>query len=109
MADVSKRFGKGLLSTTNTTVYTAPSNKKAIVKAVTICNMGDLDMVFSLRFADTFLAFFHKVKANDTLTVPFLDQILEAGESISASIANVPGKTGTVSGTYYISGREVDV
>lgn len=109
MADVIKRFGKGVLSTSNTTAYTAPNDKKAIVKAITICNMGDLDMVFNLKFADTFLVFFHKVKANDTLTIPFLDQILENGESITVSINNVPGMTGAVSGSYYISGREVDV
>lgn len=101
MADVSKRFAKGTLTTSSATLYTAPATGRAFVKALTLCNKTATDATVTLLLAGTEVIYQHVVKANDTLTIPFLDQVLEAGETIT-------GLSGTASAiTYYISGREV--
>lgn len=109
MADVSKRLCKGNLTGGGGLVYTVPPNKNTFVKAVTLCNAGGRDLCLLLKFDDVYLIYNHIIKANDTLTVPFLDQIIESGEKISITIVNATGSTGEIKCSYYISGREVDV
>ncbi|RUT36332.1 hypothetical protein EJP77_04930 [Paenibacillus zeisoli] len=101
MPDVSKRLGKGIFGTASTTVYTVPASTTTFLKALTICNKTATDATVTLLLAGTEVIYQHKIKANDTITIPFLDQILNAGETIT-------GLAGTASAlTYYISGREV--
>lgn len=100
MAVVSKRLAKGVASTTSTTVYTVPNGTTTIIKAVNICNSGNVDQNITVSFAGTGMISNYKVKAYDTIAIPFLDQILQAGEAISLF------STGTNT-FYYISGKEV--
>ncbi|WP_426334247.1 hypothetical protein ACN9MH_06345 [Paenibacillus silvae] len=101
MGDISKRLGKGSLTTAAVTLYTAPSNKKVFIKALSLCNTSTSETTVSLYLAGTLFMFQHVIKGRDTLTIPFIDHIIEPGETISAlsSAQNI---------TYYISGREVD-
>ncbi|MEK3776837.1 hypothetical protein MHB85_20250 [Paenibacillus sp. FSL K6-4396] len=102
MAAVTKRFSKGTFATTgNTNVYIVPAGAYAIVKAVTLCNKSAADAVVTLSFGGTEVIYQHTVKAKDTITIPFLDQVINSGESIIgiAGTANVLN--------YYISGKEV--
>ena len=83
------------------TLYTVPALTTTIVKAVTIVNKTALDAEFTLKFAGTEVVFEHLIVANDTITIPFIDQILEAAELIQ-------GKSDTADAVnYYISGKEV--
>ncbi|MFK0524739.1 hypothetical protein ACINKY_21295 [Paenibacillus illinoisensis] len=102
MAVVAKRFAKGLGTAALTTVYTVPANTTAILKAITLCNTaasGEVD--FSLTLGGTKIINSHKIKAFDTITIPFLDQVLVAGETIQIQSAS----GGSVS--YIMSGKEV--
>lgn len=101
MADISKRLGKGTFTASSTTVYTAPSGTTTFIKAITLCNKTAADATVTLLLAGTEVIWQHNVKAKDTLTIPFLDQIIMPGETIT-------GLAGTAAAiNYYISGREV--
>lgn len=98
---MSKRLGKGTFGTTSTTVYTAPDDTSAFIKAITLCNKTATDATVTLLLAGTEVIYQHSIKAKDTITIPFLDQIIQAGEAIT-------GLAGTANAiNYYISGREV--
>ena len=103
MADVSKRLAQGTATTTTgQAVYTVPTGKKTFIKAMTFCNPGTQDIQFSVFIANTYIILGHKIKAFDTIIIPYLDQIIEAGEPIAITTSQ-----GNL--YYYISGREVDV
>ncbi|OMF09547.1 hypothetical protein BK129_01445 [Paenibacillus amylolyticus] len=102
MAVTPKRFAKGLGSTALTTVYTVPANTIAILKAITLCNTsanGEVD--FTMSLGGTKIINSHKIKAFDTITIPFLDQVILAGETIQIQSAS-----GAVV-SYIMSGKEV--
>ncbi|NWL89555.1 hypothetical protein DMN77_18570 [Paenibacillus sp. 79R4] len=103
MEDVSKRFGKGTFGTASTTIYTVPEGKTAFLKALTVCNKTTADATFTILLAGTEIIYQHTLKAKDTLTIPFLDQIIESGEAV-AGLASAASAI-----NYYISGREVDI
>ncbi|MEC0370896.1 hypothetical protein [Paenibacillus chibensis] len=107
MADVSKRLLKGVLDTATTNNYTVPQNKYTIFKSITVSNTSSsVDLFLTIRLAGISIISGHKIKANDTLHIPYLDQIMHAGDSLNIYASVV---SGTLSGCYYISGREVDV
>jgi hypothetical protein len=111
MADLSKRFGKGRITgianqVVNEIAYTVPEGKKAFVKAVTICNVNlTYESQFYITLGGVYVAWHHSLKPTDSITIPFLDHILESGEGIVVS------RFGSAASNidYYISGREVDV
>ncbi|QLG39405.1 hypothetical protein HW560_15770 [Paenibacillus sp. E222] len=105
MAVVAKRLAKGNFGTGSAAnIYTAPIGSTVLIKAVTICNKLSQAISVTLLFAGTEVIYQHTVKANDTITIPFVDQIIYAGESISG-FAGTSG--GSNFATYYISGKEV--
>ncbi|MGX1827001.1 hypothetical protein ACWIE6_02005 [Paenibacillus taichungensis] len=98
MAVATKRFGKGLLTGT---LYTVPSGTTALLKAITVCNLNSTDNTFSITLAGTSIIQNHKIKGSDTITIPFLDQVIQSGETIT-------GSSGTANSiNYYMSGKEV--
>jgi hypothetical protein len=103
MADVSKRFAKGITTNVSVNVYTVPAGKKAFVKAMTLCNVYDEESKVYVTLAGTSVIGGFVIPAHNTITIPFLDQILEEGETIG--IFSAIGK----SSSFYISGREVDI
>ncbi|BFH65056.1 hypothetical protein [Paenibacillus azoreducens] len=105
MADVSKRLAKGKINGDYSplTIYQVPSGKRTFIKAMTFCNMSNQDIDLSLTFADTDIIKQHKIKGYDTITIPYIDQIIESGEKITISVSL------KLDVSYYISGREVDV
>lgn len=101
MAVVSKRLAKGTFSTASATQYTVPTSTTTLVKAITLCNKTASDATVTLLFGGTEVIYQHTIKARDTITIPFLDQILQSTETIT-------GLAGTASAiNYYISGKEV--
>lgn len=102
MATVTdKRLCKGTFTTSNATIYTTPALTTTFVKAVNICNKTNVDDVVTLKFAGIEILYQQLIEANNSLAVPFYDQILSAGELIEG----LSGASGSI--TYYISGREV--
>lgn len=101
MAITDKRLCKGVLGATNATLYTTPEATTTIIKAVTLCNKTAAAVSATLKLAGTEVLATCGIVAYDTITIPFMDQIIEATELIEglASAAD--------SITYYISGKEV--
>ncbi|MDT9719115.1 hypothetical protein QVE09_09395 [Paenibacillus sp. ClWae2A] len=85
MAVVAKRFFKGSVSLSEINAYTVPSGTMAMVKAVTLCNQSGAAAKFTMTLGFTNVIYNHEIKANDTVTIPFLDQIMLAGEVIRIS------------------------
>lgn len=100
MAVVPKRLARGETTSGRRMVYTAPAGTTTLVKALTICNNGLTEQVFGLELAGTYLIAGYKVKPFQTLTIPFMDQVIHSGESIFIS-----GNSTAVN--FYISGKEV--
>jgi len=101
MTVTNKRLCKGTLAATEGTLYTVPASTQAVVKAITLCNKTGTDATITLKLAGTEVLYQHTLEANDTITLPFMDQVLDAGETIA-------GLAGTASAiTYYISGKEI--
>jgi len=101
MAVTDKRLCKGTLSDSNATLYTVPASTMALVKAITVCNKTNVTVTFTIKFASTEVIHTHNLRAYDTLTIPFLDQILNTGELIEGLASSA------ASIDYYISGKEV--
>lgn len=101
MAVTNKRLCKGTLTTSNATLYTTPASTTTVVKAVTICNKTAAAQTVTLKFAGTEVIAGHSLAAYDTITLPFMDQILAAGELIEG-LANANSAI-----NYYISGKEI--
>ncbi|SEL04190.1 hypothetical protein [Paenibacillus sp. OK003] len=101
MAITTKRFYRGVLGTSLTTLYAVPSGARSIIKAITVCNYGTTDQTFSLNIAGTWIVSSHLVKARDTIVIPFLDQVVHSGEEIGA-FASISSAVNV-----YISGKEV--
>ncbi|MFS0857895.1 hypothetical protein [Paenibacillus taichungensis] len=100
MADVSRRLVRGILTTSNTTLYTVPSNTTTFIKSLSLCNTTTVAVTFDLYFAGYQFAQGHTIKAKDTLIIPCVDQIIHAGESITGNASNQ-------SVIVLISGKEV--
>ncbi|WP_249911561.1 hypothetical protein [Paenibacillus amylolyticus] len=100
MAILVKRLAKGQLNTTKYQVYTVPVGTTTIVKAITICNGSNGDVQFDIEFAGEYIIFNHTIKGYDTITIPFIDQVLHSGEKISVRSTNASAK-------FFISGKEV--
>jgi hypothetical protein len=101
MAIVNKRLCKGTLTNSVATLYTVPAATITLVKAITICNLTGYLHNFTIVFAGTTVVQTHNILGFNTLTIPFLDQILNEGELIQG-LCNVSGDI-----SYYISGKEV--
>lgn len=103
MTTTDKKLCSGTLSESNATLYTAPASvgNYAIIKAVTLCNKTAAAATVTLKFDGIEIVAGHSIVAYDTITIPFIDQILDAGELIE-------GLSDTAAAiNYYISGKEV--
>ncbi len=101
MAVVNKRLAKGTFGSSEATIYTVPASTKAYIKAITFCNISATARNISLKLAGVNVLYNFPLSAQDTITMPFLDHILEGGETITGSADESDGVD------YYISGREV--
>ena len=99
----NKLLCSGTMADSNATLYTAPSGvgDYVIIKAVTLCNKTVSNATCTLKFDAIEVVAGFTVLAYDTVTIPFIDQIIEASEIIE-------GSSGTAASiNYYISGIEV--
>ena len=106
MATDATRIGSGTLSTTLADIDTAATSTGTlrIVKAVTLCNKSTTACSVSMNFASVPVLSAYSIPAvggENTITIPFMDQVMNATERIQGF--------GTASSAvaYYISGRGV--
>lgn len=95
----SVRLAQGTAGIGLSTVYTVPVGSTAIIKAITLCNKTIQSVAITMTFAGTYVLYSHGITNYDTLTIPFIDQVLQAGEVIQVS-ANFAGSI-----DFYISGK----
>lgn len=98
-----KRLCAGTLTDSNATLYTAPSGAGdiTIVKAITLCNKTGSTAAVTIKLDGVEIISGYSIVAYDSITIPFIDQIIEASEIIE-------GFSDTASAiNYYISGKEV--
>lgn len=101
MTITNKRLCKGTLSDSEGTLYTVPASTQAVLKALTLCNKTANPATVTLKLAGTEVIYQHTIAGNDTITIPFMDQVLDASETIA-------GLSDTASAiNYYISGKEL--
>ncbi len=110
MQIVKKRLGKGTLtdSLANIDDQEVPSDTIRVVKAITLCNAGQASATVDITFAGTSIVHNYSLigttggdgPSENTITIPFIDQILHQGERIQGKSS----VTGVVH--YYISGIE---
>ncbi len=103
MATVSKRLCAGTFTDSSAPLYTAPATagSHVVIKAMTLCNITAAAATVTITFNGIDVINAYSIPAHDTITIPFIDQIIEATEVIA-------GLAGTDSAiTYYISGKEV--
>lgn len=103
MSTTNKRLCAGTLTGTSAILYTAPSSSGAItiIKAIALCNKTAAPVMVTLAFDGVDVVNTHAIAAYNTIMIPFADQIIEAGETIT-------GYAGSASAVnYYISGMEV--
>lgn len=103
MTITNKRLCAGTLTNTNATLYTAPAaaGNHAILKSLILCNKTGSAANATMLLNDVEIVAAHGIDPNDTICIPVIDQILEAGETIKG-FADSPGAI-----TYYLSGKEV--
>ena len=102
------RLGKGTLSNSMANIDSAavPADHVRFVKAITLTNTDSSPCWVTITFAGTNVIYEYilaGVGGENTITIPFFDQVMEATERIQGE-----AETDAVV-DYYISGREVDV
>ncbi len=104
------RIGKGTLgnSVVNIDDAAVPVDHIRLVKAITLCNKTNTDRWVTILFDDANILHRYVVpgygdREENTITIPFIDQVMVAGERIS-------GRAETAAAIdFYISGVELDV
>lgn len=104
----AKRIGMGTLSDTMGNIDSAavPVDHIRLVKAITLVNTDSETCWVTITFAGTNV--FHEytipgIGGENTMTIPFMDQVMNATERIQGE-----AETDDVV-DYYISGREINV
>ena len=104
----AERIGMGTLTASLANVDDAAVAASHIryVKAVTLCNTSVSAQHVTMTFAGTNVIYEYSIPGTggeNTITIPFFDQVMEATERIQAKAET------TAVVDFYISGREVDV
>ena len=71
-----KLFNGTLTTTLTTTLYTVPASTTVIVKGVTLCNYDTVARTVTLTFDATYVLNAYSIAANDSILIPFYDQVL---------------------------------
>lgn len=100
MADTLKNLGKGTLSDSSGTLYTAPAATKVIVKEIVLCNKTASAATATLTFDGANVINARSIDAHDSLIIE-LHSIIEP----TKLIAGLAGTAAAID--YYISGIEV--
>jgi len=100
MANIPKRFYKGTVGTTASTVYTVPASTSAIVSNIVLINKTGSAATVTVTVAGIEIVASYSVAANDTVVID-LSLFMNTGETITV-------QAGTANAiNIYISGVEV--
>lgn len=99
MANTVKKIFRGAASTSNTTLYTVPSDTSTVVTNIVVTNVDSSAATFTISLGGTAIVFDAQINANSVATFD-IRQVLEESETIQ----------GLASGTtvnFHISGVEI--
>ena len=103
-------LGRGTLpgSMENIDTNAVPADHVRLVKAITLCNTTNTDRWVTIEFDGVDVLHRYVIpgygdREENTVTIPFIDQVMEAGERITGR-AEIPAAI-----DFYISGVEMDV
>lgn len=99
MADASITLYRGAAATSNTTLYTSPSNIAVAVTNIAITNTTTAAVTATVNLATVALVSSLSVPANSTQLLD-IDQVLYNGETIT-------GSASTTAVNFHISGSEI--
>ncbi len=100
------RLGRGTLTAvaaTNIDSHAVPVGQQRVVKALTICNRTTTQQDVTLTFDGTYILDRYPLPGRpgeNTVTIPFVDQIMNAGERIQGWAGNPAAVD------FYLSGIE---
>jgi hypothetical protein len=97
LAATAKRLYNGGANTSFSIAYTVPTNKTAIIKNISICNVTGSSLTVSIKLAGTYIMYNSSIAANDTVVLE-LSQVLNAGETIEVSSSTTNGVHLLISG-----------
>lgn len=100
MATTSKALARTAAATSNTTLYTTPSDTTTIVTNIAVTNTAASAGTFTLNLNGIALASSTAIAANDTVVID-LKQALAATQTIS-------GSASAVTINFHISGVEIN-
>lgn len=84
MAYTPTRFCQSVLTTSNSTLYTVPASKTAIVKQIFVSNIGSATQTFGIVMAGNTVCNNISLNPNSITTIDLV-QVLNTGETIVAS------------------------
>lgn len=99
MANLPKKLFRGAASTSNTTLYTAPSNTTTVVTNIVVCNTSASSQTFTINLSDVSMSSSTTIAANSIATFN-IKQIIDSSETIT-------GSASATSVNFHISGVEI--
>ncbi|MER2061425.1 MAG: hypothetical protein ABS894_00690 [Aerococcus urinaeequi] len=83
MADIIKKLYGGYMPTVTTSIYTAPTGKRTVIKSMTVCNSSPTTQTFHVMLNNIPFVWLRSIKPYETLVIPVFDQVLTSGQYIS--------------------------
>jgi hypothetical protein len=99
MANNIKKIFRGAASTSNTTLYTVPSNTSTVVTNIVVTNVDSSSATFTLSLGGTAIVFDALINANSVATFD-IRQVMEEAETIQ-------GLASATTVNFHISGVEI--
>jgi len=99
MANSIKKIFRGAASTSNTTLYTVPSNTSTVVTNIVVTNVDSSSATFTLSLGGTAIVFDALINANSVATFD-IRQVMEESETIQ-------GLASATTVNFHISGVEI--
>lgn len=99
MANLPKKLFRGAASTSDTTLYTAPSSTTTVVTSIVVCNTSGSSQTFTINLSGVSMSSSTTIAANSVATFN-IKQIIDSSETIT-------GSASATSVTFHISGVEI--
>ena len=98
-----ERFGTGLISDTEESVYEVPIDMVAVIKTISFCNVSDSPVEVDLQIGGVQIYQNKEIETNKTFSISAFDQVLTEGDEI---ILNANSNEDVA---YYISGKQTPI
>lgn len=85
MAITTEKLYNGVVGTGPNTLYTVPGGTKVVLKSLSVANVVATTIKITIYLDGTALLYNHDVPPGESLLLSVVDQVLEAGDIISAT------------------------